>query len=256
MIRKFITASVLFATVSAVAFNAVAAASSRGNTTNESYVEAKRTLEKKVYYDHRVTLYCEATFDRRKNISLPSGFKTPSDEGRARRVEWEHVVPAENFGREFLEWKYGSDACFDGGEAFRGRSCAERSNREFRLMHADMYNLFPSIGAVNKLRANYPYTEFDKNIRSTFGSCSMKIYRGKAEPPENARGEIARAMLYMRWAYPERVKLKAKYLSLMEDWNARYPVTTWECTRAKRIERLQGNANPFVKDPCERLGRY
>ncbi len=246
----------LFVALSALVFAASAiGGNSRGNTTNESYVNAKRLLDHNVYFDHRVTLYCEAPFDKRRNITLPRGFTTPSDANRARRVEWEHVVPAENFGREFTEWKYGSSACFDNGRKFRGRNCAERANREFRLMHADMYNLFPSIGAVNKLRSNYPYTEFGPGVRPTFGSCEMKIRHKKAEPPEASRGEIARAVLYMAWAYPDRVKLKSSYIELMKRWNTRYKVSAWECLRAKRIKAIQGNANPFTEEACKRRAK-
>lgn len=222
----------------------------RGNTTNESYVQAKKTLDRRVYFDHRVTLYCAATFDRHRTVKLPKGFKAPSDKKRARRLEWEHVIPAQWFGREFDAWKYGSFECTDG--AGRGRQCAERVSREFRLMHADMYNLFPAIGAVNRIRSNYPYTEFPEFIPATFGSCPMKVYRKKVEPPAFARGEISRAALYMQWAYPERVKLSRTMSEMMTRWNETYPVSAWECLRSRRIEALQGNENPFVKEPCRR----
>ncbi len=252
--QNFTKALLTFVSVFALATNALAA-SARGNTTNESYVNAKRLLDHNVYFDHRVTLYCEAPFDWRRNITLPRGFTTPSDANRARRVEWEHVVPAENFGREFTEWKYGSSACFDNGKRFRGRNCAERANREFRLMHADMYNLFPSIGAVNKLRSNFPYTEFSSDVKATFGTCQMKIRHKKAEPPEASRGQIARAVLYMAWAYPERIRLKSAYIELMKRWDARYKASAWECLRAKRIKALQGNANPFTEEACKRRNK-
>ncbi len=252
--QNFTKALLTFVSVFALATNALAA-SARGNTTNESYVNAKRLLDHNVYFDHRVTLYCEAPFDWRRNITLPRGFTTPSDANRARRVEWEHVVPAENFGREFTEWKYGSSACFDNGKRFRGRNCAERANREFRLMHADMYNLFPAIGAVNKLRSNFPYTEFSSDVKATFGTCQMKIRHKKAEPPEASRGEIARAVLYMAWAYPERIRLKSAYIELMKRWDARYKASAWECLRAKRIKALQGNANPFTEEACKRRNK-
>ena len=61
----------------------------------------KKILEHQVYQDHRITFYCLASFDRDKNITLPEGFVTPEHQKRAKRVEWEHVVPAENFGRFF-----------------------------------------------------------------------------------------------------------------------------------------------------------
>ena len=33
------------------------------------------------------------------------------DTRRARRIEIEHVVPAENFGRSFIEWREGHATC-------------------------------------------------------------------------------------------------------------------------------------------------
>lgn len=87
------------------------AQSNEGNTTIKSFNKAKKTLERKVYPDHRATLYCDAEFDSKKNIKLPNGFTTEKYVKRAKRVEWEHVVPAENFGRTFSEWRDGHPSC-------------------------------------------------------------------------------------------------------------------------------------------------
>ena len=62
-----------------------------GNTTNEDFRDAKKMLERKVYFDHRVTLYCGYAFDKQKNVSLPAGFVAPQHKERAGRVEGEHV---------------------------------------------------------------------------------------------------------------------------------------------------------------------
>lgn len=75
----------------------------RGNETFQSFNKAKKILEHEIVFDHRVTLYCRAPFDKDKWISLPEGFTTQAHQKRANRVEWEHVVPAENFGRFFAE---------------------------------------------------------------------------------------------------------------------------------------------------------
>lgn len=65
-----------------------------GNTTNEDFRDSKKMLERKVYFDHRVTLYCGYAFDKQKNVSLPAGFVAPPAQGARRAaVEWEHVVP-------------------------------------------------------------------------------------------------------------------------------------------------------------------
>ena len=59
-----------------------------GNTTNEDFRDSKKMLERKVYFDHRVTLYCGYAFDKQKNVSLPAGFVAPQHKERAGRVEW------------------------------------------------------------------------------------------------------------------------------------------------------------------------
>ena len=187
-----------------------------GNTTNEDFRDSKKMLERKVYFDHRVTLYCGYAFDKQKNVSLPAGFVAPQHKERAGRVEWEHVVPAENFGRAFKEWREGDGRCTnEKGHFYKGRRCAEKMSAEYRLMQADMYNLFPAVGAVNA---------------------------------------IARAMLYMEGAYAPVFRMSDRQRRLAQNWNEQHPVVQWECTRAARIEKLQGNVNPVVKDACLKAG--
>lgn len=220
-----------------------------GNTTISSFSKAKKTLERSVYFDHRTTLYCGAKFDAKKNIILPSGFESEKHVKRSKRVEWEHAVPAENFGRTFSEWREGNKACVTSkGKKFKGRRCAEKTNEEYRLMQSDMYNLYPAIGSVNAMRSNYNFTMLPGE-KSDFGSCDMKIDNKKAEPPENARGRIARSYMYMESAYP-RYKMSKSQRQLMSAWDKQYPVSSWECKRAERIEKSQGNVNKIIKERC------
>lgn len=37
----------------------------------------------------------------------------------------------------------------------------------------------------------------------------------------------------------------------MEEWDKKYPVSDWECIKAQRIERIQGNSNRYIKERCE-----
>ncbi|OIN99302.1 MAG: endonuclease I [Desulfovibrionaceae bacterium CG1_02_65_16] len=226
----------------------------RGNTREDSFKAAKRALGKRVYHDHRITLYCRASYDENGAVILPAGFKTPRHKARVARIEWEHAVPAENFGRAFAEWRDGHPDCVDRRGPFKGRKCAERTNRDYRLMQADMYNLYPAVGAVNAMRENYTYAMLP-GAPSTFGSCAMKIAGGKAEPPEHARGTIARSTKYMAWAYP-RFRISRQQEQLMDAWDSMYPVDGWECARASRIEAIQGNENPMVKGKCQALGLW
>lgn len=225
-----------------------------GNTRIESFNQAKKLLEQKVYFDHRETFYCRATFDSKKNVTLPKGFTTEKHEKRAHRVEWEHVVPAENFGRAFAEWRDGDEECVrSNGKPFKGRACAEKANQEFRYMQADLYNLYPAIGAVNAIRSNFNY-QMLPDTAATFGTCPMKVANRRAEPPEYTRGPIARSTLYMAEAYADVYKLSNQQRQLMEAWNKMYPADQWECTRAQRIQKIQKNENRFVTEACRKAG--
>lgn len=226
-----------------------------GNTTNDSFNQAKRMLERQVYYDHRVTIYCGVKFDAQKHVALPTGFSTPVHEKRATKVEWEHAVPAENFGRAFAEWREGDPQCVNkNGKPFKGRRCAEKVNAEYRHMQADMYNLFPAIGAVNAVRSNKQYSVLSGS-EAAFGSCPAKVDGNRFEPPDRAKGLVARAALYMADSYP-MYRLSRQQQQLFEAWDKMHSIDAWECTRAKRIEALQGNANTRVKGPCQQVGLW
>ena len=79
----------------------LALAQGDGNTTIQSFNKAKKLLLSEVYAKPcaRRTLYCDAVFDGKKNVTLPEGFTTTKYKNRLARYETEHVVPAENFGR-------------------------------------------------------------------------------------------------------------------------------------------------------------
>ncbi len=112
-----------------------------------------------------------------------------------------------------------------------------------------MHNLFPAIGAVNALRSNYNFTLLPDSVKSDFGSCAMKINDRKAEPPTEARGRIARSYLYMESTY-RRYSMSKQQRQLMNVWDKQFPVSAWECQRAKSIAKIQGNSNNVVEERC------
>ncbi|MCP4311879.1 MAG: endonuclease I, partial [Bacteroidetes bacterium] len=50
--------------------------------------------------------------------------------------------------------------------------------------------------------------------------------------------------------YP-RYHMSKQQMKLMDAWDKMYPVSDWDCTRAERIKRIQGNDNPFVSAQCQ-----
>lgn len=77
----------------------------------------------------------------------------------------------------------------------------------------------------------------------------MKIANRKAEPPKAARGQIARAYMYMDSNYP-RYSMSRQQRQLMNAWDKQYPVDSWECKHTKKITALQKGDNEIVKSRC------
>ena len=55
-------------------------------------------------------------------------------------------------------------------KAYKGRRCVTKVSSEYKLMQADMHNLYPAIGEVNGLRSNKPMAEIEGEER-IFGTC-------------------------------------------------------------------------------------
>lgn len=220
------------------------------NTSIDSFSKSKRLLMDNVYNQNSVrrTVYCDVPFNAKKQTQLPSGFNTSLYESRAKRIEFEHVVPAENFGRSFKEWREGASECVKNGKAYKGRKCATKASKEFRLMQADGYNLFAAIGSVNAYRSNYNF-QMLSGTKSNFGSCDFHVDNRKAQPPELARGLIARTYLYFDVTYPS-FRLSQQQRQLFNVWDKQYPVSQFECDKAKKVEKYQHNTNPILAQRC------
>lgn len=222
-----------------------------GNTRFDSFQDTKKMLMKYVYSNKEAarTIYCDLPFDSHKRISVPSSVTTTKYGNLLEKMEFEHVVAISWIGQSFSEWRDGHPDCVDSkGTPFKGRGCAGKVNMEYRLAESDAYNLFPAVGAVNRLRSNYAFGLIP-NHKSDFGSCDMKIDFKTAEPPEIARGKIARASLYMQENYT-KYRISSQQMKLFNAWDKQYPVTKIECSIARKIESLQGNENKFIKEPC------
>lgn len=223
------------------------------NASTDSFNIAKKIMQQYIYTtpELRRTLYCDATFDEEKKVTLPLGFHTEKFKNRLPHWEAAHVVPAENFGRSFVEWREGHEQCVDSkGKAFKGRKCAEKVNRTYRLMQSDLYNLYPVINSVNAARQNYNFTILP-DASSDFGQCDMRIDDRKVQPPEYARGPIARTYLYFDLVY-HRYSMSKAQKQLMQAWDRQYPVTEAECQRAKLIEQHQRSINLVLNARCKR----
>ena len=67
------------------------------------------------------------------------------------------------------------------------------------------------------------------------------------EPPDAAKGEVARAALYMAATYPRRYRPDPAQRRLFEAWDAAFPVSHWECQRARRIDASSATSKPVAR---------
>ena len=232
-------------------------AADQGNTWNDSFTKVKKTLEREIYKDHRTTFYCGCPFDEHKVVQPCQNYTPVKGGKRSSRVEWEHIVPAAHFGQSFKEWREGDPRCVDNkGKAFKGRNCASKVAVPYRFMESDMHNLVPAIGEVNGLRSNHRFGMVAGN--DYIEVCHVKIDKGArtVEPPKQIRGDIARTYKYMDRAYPGRGIIGRSSEKLFDAWSSQDPVDKWECERCRRIEGIQGNENPIVKEQCKKAGLW
>ena len=135
-----------------------------------SYQYSKRIL-KKIYVNNQKTFYsnCEYSYKKKnKNMInnkqcgyIPKNKFTKKGKlnKRARRIEWEHIVPAHEFASKFICWEKGDQRCIKkNGKKYRGRKCCSKVNKRFKFMEADLHNLVPSIGELNANRSNYKFS--------------------------------------------------------------------------------------------------
>ncbi len=105
---------------------------------------------------------------------------------------------------------------------------------------SDLYNLMPANPSENSSRSNHPYTA----ILSGY------------EPPDERKGDVARALFYMVIMYdhlnlvntaPELYEMG--YLDELLEWHLSDPVDDFEENRLDVIFSYQLNRNPFVDYP-------
>jgi len=156
---------------------------------------------------------------------------------RAKRIEWEHVVPAWEFGHQLQCWQKG-----------KRKYCAKNS-QVFKNMEGDLHNLVPAIGEVNADRSNFKYGLIDKEVR-VYGKCDAEVNFKKRifEPAPNVRGNIARTYFYFENQYGLKISKKKK--QLYNAWDKLDPVDKDECNVHSQKSKIQGNKNPFVASQC------
>lgn len=117
----------------------------------------------------------------------------------------------------------------------------------------DNHNIYACEGQINNYRGNLPYAEVDhtSSNRVTVFSHQTDCYMVKNqyfEPCDEAKGEIARAVMYGAVMYNYKMTEMISYETVLK-WNLEHPVTNRDIYRNNIVQNLQGNRNPFIDHP-------
>ncbi|MCL9685829.1 endonuclease [Legionella maioricensis] len=207
-----------------------------------SFSQSKK-IAAQLFRAHPQTIYCGCSY-KEKVVNLAScGMQQAEPKKRAHRIEWEHIMAAEHFGQKFECWR--TALCEDShGKLYKGRRCCEKIDERFRHIEAELYNLWPEIGVVNQARSNYRFNLVSG--QTDYLGCAMKIDTTlrRAEPPDTAKGVVARAYLFMAEHYG--ISLSASQKQLFKVWNKTYPPSQWEHQWANQVAAIEGYSNHYI----------
>jgi len=131
-------------------------------------------------------------------------------------------------------------------------------------MRSDLHHLMPTFMHPNSVRGRMPFAEVSDHDADYSNSAGAKRGSNGFEPPDVAKGRVARAMFYFYTRYLGYNIIPSSFardfwnnrIELLLRWNREYPPDAWEIQRNERVEIVQGNRNPFIDDPtlAERIG--
>jgi deoxyribonuclease I len=121
------------------------------------------------------------------------------------------------------------------------------------MQKSDMHHLFPTDSLANNRRANHDFGNVDdSHDELNVQNCSISQLTDISghfvfEPPQNHKGNVARALFYFATRYNLAIHPSAEMI--LRQWHKLDPVDTAERKRHEIIVRYQKVRNPFVDYP-------
>lgn len=118
---------------------------------------------------------------------------------------------------------------------------------------SDNHNIFACEGKINGIRNNYLFNEVEHTSSNqvTVFNHATDCYFDKSyfEPCDEAKGEIARSVMYGAVMYSRNLTSEIKSVELALKWHLEHPNTERDIRRNNIVHTNQGNRNPFVDHP-------
>lgn len=116
---------------------------------------------------------------------------------------------------------------------------------------SDLHHLYPTDSQLNSIRGSQPFGDVVQETKNTKCPISQvgtnESGRRVFEPPQNHKGNVARALFYFSVRY--RLSISEDEESALKRWHMEDPVDNDELLRNEQVESYQGNRNPFIDEP-------
>ena len=169
------------------------------------------TLVSRVYTSGGTTLYCQTPF-------------TSNDRG----VRVDAI--------------YGSHLILRHFNCITSRQCEKKP--AYAAVANDLHNLYPIQRSVEIDRRGSQFGDLPPDSRQS--DCGYKLSFQTFEPPDHAKGNVARAVLYM---HKQHNLPLVGTLEMYQRWHRLDPADADEKARNDNIARVQGNRNTYIDNP-------
>jgi endonuclease I len=123
----------------------------------------------------------------------------------------------------------------------------------FPASDTDNHNIFACEGQINNVRGSKSFGEVTHNSSNQVSvhGHTTDCYTTSSyfEPCDEAKGEVARAVMYTSIYYGFKINQIFQSVDLCLKWHEEHPVTNRDIYRNNTVYSLQGNRNPFVDHP-------
>ncbi len=120
------------------------------------------------------------------------------------------------------------------------------------LQKSDLHAIYPTTPSANTQRSNFEFAEVHTITHDTCepSKKGQNRYGGSQtfyEPPDDHKGNVARALFYFAVRYQLPISEVEEYY--LRKWHWQDPVDEFEIWRHERIFEKQGVRNPFIDHP-------
>lgn len=152
------------------------------------------------------------------------------------------ATPLEQMRHIYAERVYPKNVLLNQFSCNNFASCYKKT--DFFKIWNDMHQVFAVTAHSHKAHRNRTI----QNARTAHPSnhCGYKTTLAHIEPPNHAKGKVARALLYLHQTYQLPITTN---IATLKEWHLAYPPQEEELERNEKVFAVQGNRNPFISNP-------